>query len=81
MSKLRLFERMIFKSIFEAVSDAGDCRVRSNQRLDELISLEDIVRFTKSRKFTWLGRVNENNGWRNVFNRVTRETKKEMDRK
>jgi hypothetical protein len=55
---LRIFERKILRTLFGPVqNDDGSWRIRMNHELSELIGNADIVRYIKSRRIAWLGRV------------------------
>jgi hypothetical protein len=54
---LRTFERKILRKIFGPVQDRGGWRIRYNEELEELIKNEDIVRFIKACRISWLGHV------------------------
>ena len=53
-----MFERKILRKIFGPAQDTdGSWRIRMNHELSELLGNADIVRFIKSRRIAWLGRV------------------------
>jgi hypothetical protein len=54
---LRSFERRILRKIFGPVWDRGECRIRYNAELNELIKCHDIVRFVKAQRIRWLEHV------------------------
>jgi hypothetical protein len=54
---LRTFERKILRKIFGPVQDRRGWRIRYNEQLEELIKNEDIVRFIKACRISWLGHV------------------------
>jgi hypothetical protein len=55
---LRIFERRILRKIFGPVqNEDGSWRITMNYELNELTENADIVRFIKSIRIAWLGRV------------------------
>jgi len=55
---LRIFERRIFRKIFGPVkNENGFWRIRMNYEPNNLIKNADVVRFVKSKRMVWLGRV------------------------
>jgi len=63
--QLRTFERKILRKMFGPVQDEnGIWRIRKNHEVNELIGSADIVRFIKSRRMAWLGRVMRMDGGR-----------------
>jgi hypothetical protein len=54
---LRTFERKILRKIFGPVQDRRGWRIRYDEEPEELIKNEDIVRFIKACRISWLGHV------------------------
>jgi hypothetical protein len=54
---LRTSERKILRKISGPVQDRRGWRIRYNEELEELIKNEDIVRFIKACRISWLGHV------------------------
>jgi len=57
--KLRVFENMVLRRIFEPRKDevTGECRRVHNEELNDLYSSPKIVRVIKSRRMRWAGHV------------------------
>jgi len=57
--KLRVFENMVLRRIFEPRRDEvmGEWRRLHNEELNDLYSLPNIVQVIKSRKMRWAGHV------------------------
>jgi hypothetical protein len=54
---LRTFERKILRKISGPVKDRRGWRIRYNEELEELVNNEDIVRFIKACRISWLGHL------------------------
>jgi hypothetical protein len=54
---LRTFERKILRKITGPVQDRRGWRITYNEELEELIKNDDIVRFIKACRISWLGHV------------------------
>ena len=56
--KLMIFERKILRKIFGPTKEEnGLWRIKTNEELDELIKRKNIIRFIKSQRLKWLGKV------------------------
>jgi len=57
--KLRVFENMVLRRIFEPRRDevTGEWRRQHNEKLNDLYSSPNIVRVIKSRRMRWAGHV------------------------
>jgi hypothetical protein len=55
--KLRVFENMVLRRIFESKRDevTGGWRKRNNEELHDLYSSPDIIRIVKWRRMRWAG--------------------------
>jgi hypothetical protein len=56
-NNLHIFERQILKKIFGPVNIDNVWRIRNNMEINNLIEVEDIVRFIKAQRIKWLGHV------------------------
>ena len=54
---LRLFERKIVGKVYGPIMETGESRCFRNAKTDEILQQENIVRFTKARRISWLVRV------------------------
>jgi hypothetical protein len=54
---LHVFERKVVRRIYSPVRERERWRIRSNRELEEILGGEDVVKFVKSRRLTWLGHV------------------------
>jgi hypothetical protein len=53
-----IFERKIMKKTFGPTTQLnGLWRIKTNAELDDLIQQKNIIRFIKSQRLKWLGRV------------------------
>jgi hypothetical protein len=53
-----VFERRILRRIFGPKQKAdGECRLKTNEELENTIRYENIVRHIKSKRLSWLGHV------------------------
>jgi hypothetical protein len=56
--KLLVFERKILRSIFGPTKKAnGEWRLKTNEELEKAINNENIVRYIKYKRLSWLGHV------------------------
>jgi len=52
-----IFERRIFRRIYGAKYENGEWKSRKNRELEEMSKGEDIVKWIKGQKISWLGRL------------------------
>ena len=54
---IRIFERKIIRRIYDPVRQGREWRIRNNEEIDNILRKEDIVRFVKERRISWIGHV------------------------
>jgi hypothetical protein len=54
---LRRFERKIIRRNFGPVRQGMEWRIRNKEEIDNMLRREDIVRFVKARRISWIGHV------------------------
>jgi len=54
---LLIFERKIFIRIYGPKYEGGEWKIRTNQELEELIKGENIVKWIKGQRISWLGHL------------------------
>jgi hypothetical protein len=58
IQKLTIFERKALRNLFGPTKELnGKWRIKINEELDELIQQKIIIRFIKSQRLKWLGRM------------------------
>jgi hypothetical protein len=58
INKLMIFERKIMRKIFGPIrSDDGNCRIKTNQEINDIIKGQNIFGFIKMQRLSWLGYV------------------------
>jgi hypothetical protein len=58
IQRLMIFQRKILRKIFGPTKEVnGLWRIKTNEELDELIKLKNIIRFIKSQRLKWLSHV------------------------
>jgi hypothetical protein len=57
-NRLRVFERRVLRKIYGPTQDKdGTWRIKTNEKLENLIKKKNIVRFIKSQRIRWLAHV------------------------
>jgi len=89
-NKLMVFERKVLKRIFGPTKERdGTWRIKTNDKLDELIRHKNIINHTKAQRLSWFGHLHGMLEERMVkksiqvetdVNTTTRETKELMGR-
>jgi hypothetical protein len=54
---LLIFERKIFRKIYGAKYEDGEWESKTNQELEELSKGENIVKWIKGQRISWLGHL------------------------
>jgi hypothetical protein len=54
---LLIFERKIFRGIYGPKYENGEWRSRTNRELEEIIKGENIVKWIKGQRISWLGHL------------------------
>jgi len=54
---LLIFERKIFRRIFGPEYENGEWKIRTNRELEEMIKGENIVKWIKGQRISWLGHL------------------------
>jgi hypothetical protein len=54
---LRRFVRKIIRVIYGPMRQGREWRIRNNEEIDNIIRKNDIVRFVKARRISWVSRV------------------------
>jgi hypothetical protein len=54
---LLIFERKIFRRIYGAKHEDGEWKIRTNRKLEELNKGENIVKWIKGQRISWLGHL------------------------
>jgi len=57
IQKLLVFERKILRRIFGPTKENQIWRVKSNEELDKLIKLKNIINYIKAQRQIWFGHV------------------------
>jgi hypothetical protein len=66
VNKLLVFERKILRKIFSPNNESGVWRIKTNQELDEIIKLKNIINFIRAQRLSWLGHIERMQGMRMV---------------
>jgi len=54
---LLIFERKIFRRIYGPKYENGECKSRMNRELEEMSKGENIVKWIKGQRISWLGHL------------------------
>jgi len=76
---LLIFERKIFRRIFGPKYEDGEWKIRTNQELEELSKGENIVKWIKGQRVSWLGhleRMEEDRMPKMIFTQELEETRR-----
>ena len=76
---LLIFETKIFRGIYGAKYENGECNSRKNRELEEMRKGENIVKWIKGQRINWLGhieRMEENRMTKKIFNQELEETRR-----
>jgi hypothetical protein len=83
-----VFERKIFRRIYGPKYENGEWRTRTDRELEEMSKGEDIVKWIKGQRISWLGhleRMEENIMPKMIFSQelegARRKTQEEMERR
>ena len=58
INKLMIFERRIMRKIFFPTrTDDGRWRIKTNQEINEILKVQNIIGFIKRPRLNWLGHV------------------------
>jgi len=66
INKLLVFERKIFRKIFDPNKENSIWRIKTNQELDEIIKRKSIIKFIRAQRLSWLGHIERMQGTRMV---------------
>jgi len=82
-----IFERKIFRRIYDPKYESGKWKSRTNRELEEMSKGENIVKWIKEQRISWLGhleRTEEDRMPRKIFTQELEEkkgkTKEKMER-
>jgi len=67
---LLVFERKIFRRIYGPKYENGEWKSRTNRELEEMSKVENIVKWIKGQRISWLGhleRIEEDMMPKNIF--------------
>jgi len=56
-NRLMVFEREILRKIFDPTYENWPWRIKTNQELDELIKLKNIINFARVQRLGWYGHI------------------------
>jgi len=76
---LILFERKIFRRIYGRKNESGEWKSRTNRELEETIKGENILKWIKGRRVSWLGhlkRMEEDRMPKKIFTREMEGTRR-----
>jgi hypothetical protein len=74
-----LFEWKIFRRVYGAKHENGEWRTRTNRELEEMSEGENIVKWTKGQRISWLGhlkRMEENRMPKTIFSQELEGTRR-----
>ena len=76
---LIIFERKIFRRIYGRKNESGEWKSRTNRELEETIKGENILKWIKGRRVSWLGhlkRMEEDRMPKKIFTREMEGTRR-----
>jgi hypothetical protein len=76
---LLIFERKIFRRIYDSKYEDGEWKRRTNRELEELNNGENIIKWIKWQRISWLGhleRFEEDNMSKNIFTQELEGTRR-----
>ena len=76
---LLVFERKIFRRIYGPKHENGEWKIRTNRELEEISKGENIVKWIKGQKISWLGhlvRMEEDRMPKKIFTQELEGTRK-----
>ena len=76
---LLIFERKIFRRIYGPKYEGGEWKSRTNRELEELSTGENIVKWIKGQRISWLGqleRMEEDSMPKNIFTQELEGTRR-----
>ena len=57
IQKLLVFERKILRRIFGPTKENQIWKVKTNEELDKLIKLKNIINYIKAQRLSWFGHI------------------------
>ena len=73
---LLIFEREIFRSIYGPKYENGEWKSRTNRELEEMSKEENIVKWIKGQRISWLGHLDRMDAQKDLHSRTGRDEKK-----
>jgi hypothetical protein len=79
---LLIFERKIFRGIYGPKYEDGEWKIRTNRQLEKLNKGENVVKWIKGQRVSWLGhleRMEEDRMPKKIFTQELEETRRRGD--